>query len=334
VSDSPDDLAQNRFSIAGICAGASLTIAKGNPILTRMEAVRKLNDDVRRRQIWTDDGIRLSLRYYGDDRAPVILMAHGFGQTQFAWEDTGRRLAAAGWQAVSYDARGHGESDRAPSGEYDFEQFIEDFRRVCDSLPQTPVVIGASMGGLGALLAHSEKPKVALDSLVLVDITPRWDERGVSAILAFMRQNPDGFATLEEASESIRSFLPHRRKNDGTKTNLSGSLKRNLRQADNGRWYWHWDPAMLALAEKSSNLQSRLQSASRRLKLPTLLVTGGKSELIGGEHAEEFLKLAPHAEHIEVENAAHMVAGDSNDQFLSAIMPFIRQRAKPGENKS
>ena len=296
-----------------------------------MEAVRKLNDDIRRRQIWTDDGIRLSLRYYGDDRAPVVLMAHGFGQTQYAWEETGRRLAAAGWQAVSYDARGHGESDRAPSGEYDFEQFVEDFRRVCDSLPEPPIVIGASMGGLTALLAHSEKPKVDLKALVLVDIAPRWDERGVTAMLAFMRQNPDGFESLDEASEAIRAFLPHRRRN-GQST--SASLSRNLRQASDGRWYWHWDPAMLALAEKSSNLQSRLQSASRRLKLPALLVTGGMSELIGAEHAEEFLKLAPHAEHAEVADAAHMVAGDANDRFLGSIMPFLKKQAQKGEKKS
>jgi len=295
-----------------------------------MEAVRKLNDDVRRRQIWTDDGIRLSLRYYGDDRAPVVVMAHGFGQTQLAWENTGRHLAAAGWQAVSYDARGHGESDRAPSGEYDFDQFVEDFRRVCDSLPHPPLVIGASMGGLGALLAHSEKPKVELDSLVLVDITPRWDERGVSAILDFMRQNSDGFSSLKDASEAVLEFLPHRRKSSSPPANI----ERNLRQASDGRWYWHWDPAMLALAEKSSNLQSRLQSASRRLKLPTLLVTGGQSQLIGGEHADEFFKLAPHAEHAEVANASHMVAGDANDKFLSAIMPFLKRRAKHGETTS
>ncbi len=287
-----------------------------------MEAVRKLNDDIRRRQIWTDDGIRLSLRYYGDDRDPCVLMAHGFGQTQYAWEVTGRRLAAAGWQAVSYDARGHGESDRAPSGEYDFEQFVEDFRRVCASLPNLPVVIGASMGGLTALLAHSEKPKVEIKSLVLVDIAPRWDERGVTAMLAFMRQHPQGFETLEEASEAVRGFLPHRRRND-----KSTSLNRNLRQAQDGRWYWHWDPAMLALAEKSSNLQSRLQSASRRLKLPTLLVTGGQSELIGAEHADEFLKLAPHAEHREIADAAHMVAGDANDRFLGAIAAFLKRHA-------
>lgn len=306
-----------------------MTKGKGNPILSRMEAVRKLNDDIRRRQIWTDDGVRLSLRYYGDDRAPCILMAHGFGQTQYAWEETGRRLAAAGWQAVSYDARGHGESDRAPRNDYDFEQFVEDFRRVCDSLPNVPVVIGASMGGLIALLAHSEKPKVDLRSLVLVDIAPRWDERGVTAMLAFMRQHPEGFASLEEAAEAVRAFLPHRRRS-GRGTNLD----RNLRQAANGRWYWHWDPAMLALAEKSSNLQTRLQSASRRLKLPTLLVSGGMSELIGAEHAEEFLKLAPHAEHVEVSDASHMVAGDANDHFLAAISPFLKRQAAQGGSKS
>ncbi len=296
-----------------------------------MDAVRKLNDDVRRRQIWTDDGVRLNLRYYGDDRAPCLLMAHGFGQTQYAWEETGRRFAAAGWQAISYDARGHGESDRAPRGEYDFEQFVEDFRRVCASLPTEPVVIGASMGGLTALLAHSEKPKVELRALVLVDIAPRWDERGVAAMLAFMRQNPDGFASLDEAGEAIRNFLPHRRRG----THPGTGLQRNLRQAADGRWYWHWDPAMLALAENSQNLQSRLQSASRRLKLPTLLVSGGLSELIGAEHASEFLKLAPHAEHIEVADAAHMVAGDANDHFFAAIAPFLkRQQAKPGGKPS
>src|SRR5699024_6242936 len=240
----------NQYDIA-------LTNEQGKPILCRMEAVRKLNDDIRRRQIWTDDGIRLSLRYYGDDRAPCVLMAHGFGQTQYAWESTGRQLAAAGWQAVSYDARGHGESDRAPSGEYDFEQFIEDFRRVCASLPNRPAVIGASMGGLTALLAHSEKPKVDLAALVLVDIAPRWDDSGVEAMLAFMRQNPRGFETLDDAIEAVGGFLPHRKRNGS-----SDGLTRNLRQGRDGRWYWHWDPAMLALAEKSSNLQSRLKSAS------------------------------------------------------------------------
>lgn len=299
------------------------------PILYRMEAIRSLNNhEVRRRQIWTDDGVRLDVRYLGHERAPCVLLAHGFGQTQFAWAETARHLAASGWQAVSYDARGHGNSDRAPSNKYLFEQFVEDFRRVCSSLPHPPLLIGASMGGLTALLAHSEKPIADLRALVLVDIAPRWDERGVEAMISFMRQHPNGFGTLDEAREAVRSFLPHRRSAATTE-----GLKRNLRQASGGRFYWHWDPAMLALAERSKNLQSRLKSAARKLKKPTLLISGGKSELISDEHVEEFLKLAPHAEHVSVAESGHMVAGDVNDRFLHAAVPFLKKHSAEGGTK-
>lgn len=294
-----------------------------------MEAIRSLNNhEVRRRQIWTDDGVRLDVRYIGHERAPCVLLAHGFGQTQFGWAETARQLAAGGWQAVSYDARGHGHSDRAPSGRYVFEQFVEDFRRVCSSLPHAPMLIGASMGGLTALLAHSEKPTVDLKALVLVDIAPRWDDKGVEAMLAFMRQHPTGFSSLDQAREAVRTFLPHRRAYASAE-----GLKRNLRQAADGRWYWHWDPAMLALAEKSKNLQSRLKSAARKLKKPTLLISGGRSELISDEHVQEFLKLAPHAEHVSVADSGHMVAGDFNDRFLHAAVPFLKKHTAEGDMK-
>jgi len=294
-----------------------------------MEAIRSLNNhEVRRRQIWTDDGVRLDVRYLGHERAPCVLLAHGFGQTQFAWAETARQLAASGWQAVSYDARGHGNSDRAPSGRYVFEQFIEDFRRVCASLPHPPLLVGASMGGLTALLAHSEKPIADLAALVLVDIAPRWDDKGVEAMLSFMRQHPRGFESLDEARAAVRNFLPHRRVGA-----TAQGLKRNLREGSDGRWYWHWDPAMLALAEKSKNLQSRLKSAARKLKKPTLLISGGQSDLIFDEHVDEFLKLCTHAEHVSVADAGHMVAGDVNDRFLHAAVPFLKKHTPEGDAK-
>ncbi len=288
-----------------------------------MEAVRNLNDDIRRRQIWTDDGIRLSLRYFGHDRAPCVVLAHGFGQTQYAWAEIGRRLSARGWQAVSYDARGHGESDRAPSGEYDFEHFIEDFRRVCASLPNLPVVVGASMGGLTALLGHSEKPKVDVRALVLVDIAPSWDERGVEAMSAFARQHPEGFASQEDALEQLAAFLPHRR--------LVGNrreLSTNLRQTENGRWHWHWDPAMLALAERAGNLRTRLKSAGRRLKVPTLIVGSGQADAGGADPASEFFKQAGTIRHTTVPDNA---SGDQHDRFLATVTPFLQSISSQGD---
>jgi len=44
-------------------------------------------------------GIRLAADTFGDAHAPTVLMLHGGGQRR-----------DAGWQAVTVDLRGHGES--------------------------------------------------------------------------------------------------------------------------------------------------------------------------------------------------------------------------------
>jgi pimeloyl-ACP methyl ester carboxylesterase len=39
--------------------------------------------------------------------------------------------------------------------------------------------------------------------------------------------------------------------------------------------------------------------------------------------AQSFLKQCPHAEYVRVEKAAHMVAGDRNDNFAGAVIEFL-----------
>jgi hypothetical protein len=48
----------------------------------------------------------------------------------------------------------------------------------------------------------------------------------------------------------------------------------------------------------------------------------------------EFKRLIPHAECIELEGAAHMVAGDSNEAFGFALQDFVERVAPlpPGSN--
>ena len=52
---------------------------------------------------------------------------------------------------------------------------------------------------------------------------------------------------------------------------------------------------------------------------------GASSELVGEEHAREFLSLVPHAAYADVAGARHMVAGDRNDHFSAAILNFLAQ---------
>ncbi len=122
-----------------------------------------------------------------------MVLAHGFGQTRKAWDDTARVLADAGYATLSYDARGHGESSRNPDDmPYDGIQFTDDLIVLAGEMSPPPVLVAASMGGLFGLLAESRWPGL-FRAMVLVDITPRWETAGVERILRFMSAHPDGF---------------------------------------------------------------------------------------------------------------------------------------------
>jgi pimeloyl-ACP methyl ester carboxylesterase len=61
--------------------------------------------------------------------------------------------------------------------------------------------------------------------------------------------------------------------------------------------------------------------------LPVLLVRGGLSDVLSEEGAQSFLKQCPHAEYVNVANAAHMVAGDRNDIFSNSVISFLLRAA-------
>lgn len=264
------------------------------------------------------DGLTISCDLHGMTGKPALVFAHGFGQTRQAWQDSAAELANQGFLCLCADARGHGRSGWHPRGDYSMDQFVDDLDRVAGFAGDPAVLVGASFGGLVGLLAQARHPRFR--ALVLVDITPRWEPAGVERILAFMRAKPDGFVSLEEAAASIASYLPHRRANRSPER--LGSL---LVRQDDGRYRWHWDPALLErIAENSERYQADLIEAARRIRVPVLLLSGSDSDVVSQATINEFLDLVPQAHHIVVPRATHMVAGDRNDLFTDAVLSFVR----------
>lgn len=254
--------------------------------------------------------------------APVgsVLLLHGGGQTRHSWQATGRRLAERGWTTYALDARGHGESDWAPDGDYSTAAHADDIAAVAAKLDDPPVLVGASMGGLAALAAQAADPDLAR-ALVLVDITPTSEPAGIEHIHRFLRQGLDGFDTLDDVLAAVIAYNPNRQRPPRKE-----GLKKNLRERD-GRWYWHWDPRLIEeddyRVESEAMRAEAARDQARRITVPTLLIRGAQSDIVGDEGVEELLELIPGARHVDVSGAGHMVGGDDNDVFTGELLKFL-----------
>jgi len=269
-------------------------------------------------------GLGLAYDVSGPAAGQPVVFLHGFGQTRHAWGKAATVLAQRGFRAYTVDLRGHGASGWADEGNYEIEHYTGDTREFLAGLGRPAALVGASLGGISALLASGEEPKVPVKCLVLVDITSRVSEEGVTRIQEFMEANLDGFASIEEAADSVSRYLPNR----PPPKNFSGLMK-NLRKAVNGRLYWHWDPAALRQKgwDNREAADHRIEQAARGVEVPTLLLRGGNSELVSPEAADTFLKLFKHGELAAIDDAHHMVAGDKNDDFTAALVEFVGRYA-------
>ncbi len=256
---------------------------------------------------------------WGDEGAPPVLLLHGGGQTRHAWGGTASALADRGWRAYALDLRGHGDSEWHPRGRYKLEDYVADLLEVCAQIEQSPAVVGASLGGVAALMCSGLSHAPAFSSLTLVDVTPRLESGGIQRILKFMRAHLDGFVDLDEAANAIAEYRRERK----PPSDRSGLLK-NLRRRDDGRYYWHWDPRYLDhMGKIGAGDVERMLEATAQLTIPTLIVRGRMSDVVSESAVREFLSLVPHAKYVDVEGAGHMVAGDRNDAFSESVCEFL-----------
>jgi pimeloyl-ACP methyl ester carboxylesterase len=114
-------------------------------------------------------GLAIAVHEWGDEAAPPVLLAHGGMDFARTFDVFAPLLADAGWRVVSWDARGHGDSEHAAL--YSWEADLRDAVAVFDSVSADPVpVVGHSKGGslmlqLADALPHRVSHLANLDGL-------------------------------------------------------------------------------------------------------------------------------------------------------------------------
>lgn len=256
-----------------------------------------------------------------DDPFGTLLFLHGGGQTRHSWANTAERLANQRWTTVSMDTRGHGDSAWAQQPlHYSMAHLVADLQAIVAAIGEPPVVIGASMGGMTALVGEGEHPGL-LRALVLVDVAPTIELSGALRITEFMRSGIRGFDTLEDVAAAVSAYNPHRVR----AINLDG-LRKNVRQREDGRWYWHWDPQFMEHDPNEPDRgigSDRPRKACEGVTVPTLLIRGRQSDIVSEEGAQELLHLIKGSQLVDVAGAGHMVAGDDNDVFTREVEGFL-----------
>ncbi len=275
-------------------------------------------------------GLNIAASSWGRDSDPLVILLHGGGQTRHAWGETGEKLSQNGFYVLALDLRGHGVSDWHPNGEYGVDNYKKDIVSILKEIKKPAAFIGASLGGMTSLsIAGDPELREKCWALVMVDIGLYPNLEGSQEIVEFMHSGSEGFASIEEAAESVANYLPHRKRPRDNR-----GLEKNLRLKDDGRYYWHWDPRFLDSRPKDipEDYKEKQKSFAKVVETPTLLIKGAMSNILTQNEVDDFLEVITHSEFVEIKDAAHMVAGDRNDIFAAAAIDFLENHSPLKEN--
>ncbi|MCU1612967.1 MAG: alpha/beta hydrolase [Frankiales bacterium] len=142
---------------------------------------------------------------------PLVVCVPGMGELRSVYRRTAPALAAAGYQVVTMDLRGHGDSDATFTG-YDDVAAGGDVVALIQEVGGPAVVIGNSMGAGAAAWAAAERPEL-VSGLVLVGAFVRNPPMNPLLALAFRAAMAGPWAPRVWASY-LPKLYPGRRPED------------------------------------------------------------------------------------------------------------------------
>lgn len=247
----------------------------------------------RRNTVTAEDGTRLAVRSFGPDDAPTVVFVHGWTCASQFWKLQVPDLSADR-RVVTYDLRGHGDSERARSGDYSIQAFGGDLERVlseCVPEGERALLVGHSLGAMTIVSwagMHPELVDERVSAAVLVN-TGVGDLVSESLVMDRLPgRSPGVQRAAAEAVLRARAPIPA----------FSGpATYRLIRHAVVGP---DASPAEAAFCERlvlscPASVRSAvggtlsaldLRTSLQRLQAPTLLIAGELDRLTPPRHAE------------------------------------------------
>lgn len=286
------------------------------------EAARRLNipysKDVQPKVRHVGVGsLRFQYLEWGDEDKPSVLLLHGIAQQSHSWDLISLSLSNR-YHVIALDARGHGETQWPPDGDYSIEAHQRDLDGFVKAIGLDRfIIIGHSMGGRNAYVYTSQHP-IRVKALIIVDTGLDSARLGQQRIRRFVNL-PDELASFEQFVQRVQEYTGR------PSWMVKGGLNHSIRQLPNGTWTWKYDRLIRHPDFSPPTWPSEeLRACLRAIDCPTLLVRGADSDVMSPETFEQTLELLPNSRGAVVPNAGHLVPGDNPSEFLKALELFLK----------
>lgn len=279
------------------------------------------------------DGVGIAVYEWGKETDHVVFLVHGGSDFAGTFDVFGPLIASAGWRVVTWDHRGHGDSDHAAL--YSWDADIRDALSVMSSVTtQAAPVVAHSKGG-ALMMQLTEASPYRVSKMVNIDGMP--SKRRMPDV-------PDHDQSRLLAGE-IGSWLDFRHdaidaiRKPGTLEDLARRrAKMNPRLSiewleylvtvgarhDADGWRWKLDPTMRFGGFGPWRPEwSALRMAS--LPIPFLGLLGTVDEPMGwGARARDILPWIPAGGRLEVlEDIGHFIHIEAPEKVAAMVLEFL-----------
>lgn len=250
---------------------------------------------------------------------PVVVFCHGVTLSSRVWAKQFASFPAAGFRAVAFDSRGHGESRVGETG-HSLDNLADDLRTVLDELDLRDVVlVGHSMGGMAVqafAIRHPEVVRERVAGLVLLSTSSH-------NLVSDAKRVRGALEAVVNAGPDVGSLMRQR--------NLGMLLARIGFGADPHPTHVEATRQMLASCDKSTTreavsalLHLDLTEGLPTIAVRTLVAVGSADALTPPRDSRRIAELVPDAQLVEYPGGGHMLMYERTEAIDALIMEFAR----------
>jgi pimeloyl-ACP methyl ester carboxylesterase len=257
-------------------------------------------------------GVRLAGLDFGGE-GPAALLLHGLAGHAGEWAETARWLTGR-CRVLALDARGHGDSERAPA-DVSRAAHVDDAACAIERLELgTAMVVGQSLGGQTALLLAAARPEL-VRGVALADAGPGgFDdpdavEANVEDLLRSLRRWPVPFASRP----AVVAFF-------GGPSVTAEAWAGGLERRDGG-WWPRFDVDVMARTLREATSRAYWEEWER-IACPALVVRAGRGQLSLAD-ARAMAQRGRRVEVVDLPDAGHDLHLDSPAAWREALSGFL-----------